>query len=190
LNSAVRKSRRDLKCAGDPAPVCRAEFCPRAKCSCPREKYTRAAVALVPLRCVRRRPRFDVGATLRQALLQVLDCKSLGGMNELENSEDRRSAGRHGNQHVRLRIAQVDVKTICPARTAVCCIEPRQASSFFAATQSSQTIVAALTLPSHRKSEDRRRHRRSWRDRRLRPCLRPIPCRPSKPQANRSAKWR
>ena len=187
MNSAVRKSRRDPPASGvrgDPAPVCRAEFCPRAKCSCPREKYTRAAVAFVPLRCVRRRPRFDVGATLRQALLQVLDCKSLGGMNELENSEDRRSAGRHGNQHVRLRIAQVDIKTICPGSCSDASSRGRRP------LLCRKAIVAALTLPSHRRSGDRRRHRRSWRDRRPRPCLRPIPCRPSKPQANRSAKWR
>ena len=36
------------------------------------------------------------------------DWNSLGEVNELENSEDRRSVGRHGNQHVRLRCAQVD----------------------------------------------------------------------------------
>jgi hypothetical protein len=37
--------------------------------------------------------------------------------NDLENSEDCRSAGGHGNQHVRLRSAQIDgiEATICPA---------------------------------------------------------------------------
>jgi len=32
----------------------------------------------------------------------------LGEPNDLENSEDRRSVGGHGNQHVRLRSAQID----------------------------------------------------------------------------------
>jgi hypothetical protein len=36
--------------------------------------------------------------------------------NDLENSEDCRSAGGHGNQHVRLRCAQiVSIKSIRPA---------------------------------------------------------------------------
>ena len=39
--------------------------------------------------------------------------------NDLEDPENCRSAGRHGNQHVRLRSAQVDsIKAICPAPTA------------------------------------------------------------------------
>jgi hypothetical protein len=41
----------------------------------------------------------------------------MGGLNDLENSEDRRSAGGHGNQHVRLRSAQID-EAICPALAA------------------------------------------------------------------------
>jgi hypothetical protein len=32
-------------------------------------------------------------------------------LNDLENSEDRRSVGRHGNQHVRLRSAQVEKRS-------------------------------------------------------------------------------
>jgi hypothetical protein len=32
----------------------------------------------------------------------------LGDPNDLENSEDCRSAGGHGNQHVRLRSAQIE----------------------------------------------------------------------------------
>jgi len=53
----------------------------------------------------------------------------LGDPNELENSEDCRSAGGHGNQHVRLRSAQIDgIKAICPARAAMRCFEPWQAS--------------------------------------------------------------
>jgi hypothetical protein len=47
----------------------------------------------------------------------------------LEDSKNRRSVGGHGNQHVRLRIAQVDrIETFCPALAALCCFEPRQAS--------------------------------------------------------------
>src|SRR5260221_878360 len=39
--------------------------------------------------------------------------------NDLENSEGCRSVGGHGNQHVRLRSAQVDsIKAICPAPAA------------------------------------------------------------------------
>ena len=36
-----------------------------------------------------------------------LDWNSLGEVNELENSEDRRSVGRNGNQHVYVRDPQV-----------------------------------------------------------------------------------
>jgi hypothetical protein len=35
----------------------------------------------------------------------------LGDLNDLENSEDCRSAGGHGNQHVRLRSAQIATAT-------------------------------------------------------------------------------
>jgi hypothetical protein len=46
-------------------------------------------------------------------------------LNDLENAEGCRSAGGHGNQHVRLRSAQVDsIKAICPAPAATCCFEP------------------------------------------------------------------
>jgi hypothetical protein len=47
----------------------------------------------------------------------------------LEDSEDCRSVGGHGNQHVRLRSAQIDcIETICPALAALCRCEPWQAS--------------------------------------------------------------
>jgi hypothetical protein len=47
----------------------------------------------------------------------------------LEDSEDCRGAGGHGNQHVRLRSAQIDCnETICPALAALCCFEPWQTS--------------------------------------------------------------
>ena len=53
----------------------------------------------------------------------------LGDPNDLENSEDCRSVGGHGNQHVRLRRAQIDgIKAICPAPATICCFEPWQAS--------------------------------------------------------------
>ena len=53
------------------------------------------------LRYVRGQPSFDAGTNVVPALL---------GRNpdELENSEDRGSAGGHGNQHVRLRGASID----------------------------------------------------------------------------------
>jgi hypothetical protein len=41
---------------------------------------------------------------------------SMGDLNGLESSEDCRGAGGHGNQHVRLRSAQINrTGTICPA---------------------------------------------------------------------------
>jgi hypothetical protein len=44
----------------------------------------------------------------------------LGETNGLESSEDCRSTGGHGNQHVRLRSAQIDrIAAICPAPQAV-----------------------------------------------------------------------
>jgi len=45
---------------------------------------------------------------------------SLGETNGLESSEDCRSTGGHGNQHVRLRSAQIDrIAAICPASQAI-----------------------------------------------------------------------
>ena len=44
----------------------------------------------------------------------------LGETNGLESSEDCRSTGGHGNQHVRLRSAQIDrIEAICPASQAI-----------------------------------------------------------------------
>jgi hypothetical protein len=63
------------------------------------------------LHYVRGGPRFDPAR--RRA-------KHLGDPNELENSKDRRTAGGHGNQHVRLRSAQID-EAICPTLAAICC---------------------------------------------------------------------
>ena len=56
---------------------------------------------VLSLRYVRGQPSFDAGTNVVPALL---------GRNpdELENSEDRGSAGGHGNQHVRLRGASID----------------------------------------------------------------------------------
>jgi hypothetical protein len=50
---------------------------------------------------VRARLRYNHGSTSRQTIC-------LRDPNDLENSEGCRSAGGHGNQHVRLRIAQID----------------------------------------------------------------------------------
>ena len=44
----------------------------------------------------------------------------VGETNGLESSEDCRSTGGHGNQHVRLRSAQIDrIEAICPASEAI-----------------------------------------------------------------------
>jgi hypothetical protein len=73
------------------------------------------------LRSVRGQPSFDAGTNLVPALL---------GRNpdELENSEDCRSAGGHGNQHVRLRGASIDASTVCPAPATACCRGPGKLS--------------------------------------------------------------
>ena len=82
--------------------------CPRAKWLCPRGKFPVLRCVGMPstsdvpcLRYVRGQPSFDAGTNVVPALL---------GRNpdELENSEDRGSAGGHGNQHVRLRGASID----------------------------------------------------------------------------------
>jgi len=80
-----------------------------------------STLAVPSLRYVRGQPSFDAGTTLVPALL---------GRNpdELENSEDRRSAGGHGNQHVRLRGASIDASTVCPAPATACCRGPGELS--------------------------------------------------------------
>ena len=51
-----------------------------------------------------------------------------GGSNDLEGSEDCRSVGGHGNQHVRLRSAQVSLSGVtCPVQEAIFAFELRQA---------------------------------------------------------------
>jgi hypothetical protein len=67
----------------------------------------------------------------------------------LEDSEDRRSVGGHGNQHVRLRIAQVDhIETFCPALAALCCLEPWQTSGAgFRPVQDFRTSLAKSQSP-------------------------------------------
>jgi hypothetical protein len=85
-----------------------------------------------------------LGSTLRDVAPNYL-----GDLNDLENSEDSRSAGGHGNQHVRLRCAQIDgIEAICPAPAANYCFEPWQASSRFRFTISD--ISEVLKLPLHR----------------------------------------
>jgi hypothetical protein len=70
----------------------------------------------------------------------------------LEDSEDRRSVGGHGNQHVRLRIAQVDhIETFCPALAALCCFEPRQTSGAgFPPVQDFRTSPRKVAQPASR----------------------------------------
>lgn len=78
-------------------------------------------VAVPYLRYVRAALTFSAGVSIAPNLL--------GGPDDLEDSEDCRGAGGHGNQHVRLRSTQVDcIETICPALAALCCFEPRQTS--------------------------------------------------------------
>jgi hypothetical protein len=51
-----------------------------------------------------------------------------GGSNGLEGSKDCRSVGGHGNQHVRLRGAQVSLNGVtCPVQEAIFAFELRQA---------------------------------------------------------------
>lgn len=70
-----------------------------------RRWQTGAAFYLPRLRWALGGLRFNPGVTSRQQLASYL-----GDPNDLENSEDRRGAGGHGNQHVRLRRAQIDSK--------------------------------------------------------------------------------
>jgi hypothetical protein len=109
----------------------------------------RSTPAVPSLRYVRGQPIFDAGTTLVPALL---------GRNpdELENSEDRRSAGGHGNQHVRLRIAQVDhIETFCPALAALCCFEPRQTSGAgFRPAEDFRTSPRETARPAERRCID------------------------------------
>ena len=99
-------------------PASAAGLCPREKWICPREKcrlHTRKTHARrSPFRtCTTSGP--DLGSTWREHR-----AKLLGRMEWPEDSEDRGSAGGHGNQHVCLRGAQVDrTKTVCPARSAI-----------------------------------------------------------------------
>jgi hypothetical protein len=72
----------------------------------------RLTLDLPYLRDVGRGPRFDLGAEFAPNFL--------GGWNDLEGSENCRSAGGHGNQHVRLRSAQIDrIEAIGPARPKI-----------------------------------------------------------------------
>jgi hypothetical protein len=74
----------------------------------------------------------------------------------LEDSEDRRSVGGHGNQHVRLRIAQVDhIETFCPALAALCCFEPRQTSGAgFRPAEDFRTSPRETARPAERRCID------------------------------------
>jgi hypothetical protein len=73
---------------------------------------------------------------LRKAILisgrsgSVISCARFqnGGSNGLEGSKDCRSVGGHGNQHVRLRSAQVSLSGVtCPVQEAIFAFELRQA---------------------------------------------------------------
>jgi hypothetical protein len=120
----------------------------------------------------------------------------LGETNGLESSEDCRSTGGHGNQHVRLRSAQIDrIEAICPApqasnsfassrgrrpsppdvRTAAS-ILPRGAvfeglGTHVGTHQPTSSEVRVFSTPAfrrplYRKSRARRPRPQSWQDRR------------------------
>jgi hypothetical protein len=98
---------------------------PMRELVCPGGNYRRSTAAQmhplvdhVHLRRARAGHRFDLGVKLAPS--------HLGGSNELEDSEDRRSSGRHGNQHVRLRIAQVSVKRLPGSRRDICASRGRR----------------------------------------------------------------
>ena len=60
----------------------------------------------------------------------VISCARFqnGGSNGLEGSKDCRGVGGHGNQHVRLRSAQVSLSGVtCPVQGAIFAFELRQA---------------------------------------------------------------
>ena len=98
--------------------------CPREKSFCPREKYRLSGPSAAAQSsifctwcCTCAMPGVVLGSTSAWSSRR----SSLGGCNDLEDSKNRRSAGGHGNQHVRLRGAQIDrIETICPARSAIC----------------------------------------------------------------------
>jgi hypothetical protein len=89
----------------------------------------------------------------------------LGDPNDLENSEDCRGAGGHGNQHVRLRSAQID----CIERSARLrrqSVARSQAGFGFTgcASAAKPPNFLRIRLPSPRKSRAPPRHLQSWQD--------------------------
>jgi hypothetical protein len=86
----------------------------------------------------------------------------------MEDSEDCRGAGGHGNQHVRLRSAQIDcIETICPALAAPRCFEPRQAcDSGFPVQEFKQSFKASPDLtasPGNQRVPQAPLHRKTCR---------------------------
>ena len=56
----------------------------------------------------------------RSEIVICYTCFQNGGSNGLEGSKDCRSVGGHGNQHVRLRSAQVSLSGVtCPVQEAL-----------------------------------------------------------------------
>ena len=100
-------------------------------------------------------PRFDPGANIAP------NC--LGGWNGLENSEDCRSAGGHGNQHVRLRRAQIDrTKTVCPARSAIVASgRGRRPPNDFRSLGLHRPAISGVKRSAHGDQVGSRRHRRT-----------------------------
>jgi hypothetical protein len=86
------------------------------------------------------------GVALRSTPVRTSRQTTWETRNDLENSEGCRSAGGHGNQHVRLRSAQVDsIKAICPAPTAYQPFRAGQAcASHHAMTLRPQDLLACF----------------------------------------------
>jgi hypothetical protein len=131
----------------------------------------------------------------------------LGETNGLESSEDCRSTGGHGNQHVRLRSAQIDrIEAICPAPQAIrllraaagvrrppdvrtaASILPRGTAfeglgSHVGTYQPTSSEVRVFSTPAfrralYRKGRARRPRPQSWQDHRRLPDPGAIPGRP------------
>ena len=104
------------------------------------------------------------GVVLGSMLVRASRRKCLGDPNDLEKSEDCGSVGGHGNQHVRLRRAQIDgIGTICPAAQANTLL--RTGQIFFDELQRARSLQAssASFFPT-KKLRSRRRCQQSWRD--------------------------
>ena len=117
---------------------------PGEKCLCPREKYRLAGAAL-SCSAADVRACTPYQSAIGSGPARASRRTSWEDPNGLEDSEDCRSAGRHGNQHVRLRRAQVvRPETICPALAAT----PAASSRGRRPVPNFQTSIASRQLAS------------------------------------------